>query len=164
MLAPGPTGAKKTANVPREHGPRFVTVALAHSAESVPVVNPFEAFGGVVVAAAAWTIWGTELFPRQPDPTGDPETWTRAEMRRWLAAVGLGHDFVLLELLAGASLYLFISSFFPLSSPSIFSPRMLTYAAQPVPPGKRLEGAAAGEDSGKHAHSPEMSVNIGLVN
>ncbi|KZZ96600.1 hypothetical protein AAL_03829 [Moelleriella libera RCEF 2490] len=51
--------------------------------------NMVLAFGGVVVAAAAWTIWGTELFPRQPDPTGDPETWTRAEMRRWLAARNL---------------------------------------------------------------------------
>ncbi|KAG6008307.1 hypothetical protein E4U43_000181 [Claviceps pusilla] len=49
----------------------------------------FEAFGGAVVAAAAWTIWGTEMFPPQSDPQGDPETWTREEMRRWLAARNL---------------------------------------------------------------------------
>ncbi|KAG6003019.1 hypothetical protein E4U21_002454 [Claviceps maximensis] len=47
------------------------------------------AFGGAVVAAAVWTIWGTEMFPPQPDPQGDPETWTREEMRRWLAARNL---------------------------------------------------------------------------
>lgn len=27
------------------------------------------------------------MFPSEPDPTGDPETWTREDMRRWLAAV-----------------------------------------------------------------------------
>lgn len=47
------------------------------------------AFGGVVVAAAAWSIFGGDLFPAQEDPKGDPETWTREEMRRWLAAVSL---------------------------------------------------------------------------
>jgi arsenate reductase-like glutaredoxin family protein len=30
------------------------------------------------------------MFPSEPDPKGDPETWSREEMRRWLAAVGLG--------------------------------------------------------------------------
>ncbi|KAK4067043.1 uncharacterized protein Triagg1_8043 [Trichoderma aggressivum f. europaeum] len=45
-----------------------------------------KAFGGVVVAAAAWSIFGGDLFPAQEDPKGDPETWTREEMRRWLAA------------------------------------------------------------------------------
>ncbi|RDA87580.1 hypothetical protein CP532_3982, partial [Ophiocordyceps camponoti-leonardi (nom. inval.)] len=46
-------------------------------------------FGGIVAAAAAWTIWGGNLFPAEPDPKGDPQTWTREEMRRWLAARGL---------------------------------------------------------------------------
>ncbi|KAG6080741.1 hypothetical protein E4U33_007363 [Claviceps sp. LM78 group G4] len=51
--------------------------------------NMVLAFGAAVVAAAVWSIWGTEMFPPPPDPKGDPETWTREEMRRWLAAVGL---------------------------------------------------------------------------
>ncbi|PFH61163.1 hypothetical protein XA68_18046 [Ophiocordyceps unilateralis] len=51
--------------------------------------NMVLAFGGMVAAAAAWTIWGGSLFPTEPDPTGDAQTWTREEMRRWLAARGL---------------------------------------------------------------------------
>ncbi|RDA93067.1 hypothetical protein CP533_0684 [Ophiocordyceps camponoti-saundersi (nom. inval.)] len=51
--------------------------------------NMVLAFGGIVAAAAAWTIWGGSLFPVEPDPKGDPQTWTREEMRRWLAARGL---------------------------------------------------------------------------
>ncbi|KAF4589230.1 hypothetical protein GQ602_003119 [Ophiocordyceps camponoti-floridani] len=47
------------------------------------------AFGGMVAAAAAWTIMGGSIFPAEPDPKGDPQTWTREEMRRWLAARGL---------------------------------------------------------------------------
>ncbi|PHH60226.1 hypothetical protein CDD81_1926 [Ophiocordyceps australis] len=47
------------------------------------------AFGGAVVAAAAWTIWGGSMFPAEPDPKGDPTTWTKEDMRRWLAARGL---------------------------------------------------------------------------
>lgn len=27
------------------------------------------------------------MFPAGDDPKGDPETWTREELRRWLAAV-----------------------------------------------------------------------------
>ncbi|KAL7915017.1 hypothetical protein GGI35DRAFT_474717 [Trichoderma velutinum] len=51
--------------------------------------NALLAFGGVVVAAAAWSIFGGDMFPAQEDPKGDPETWTREEMRRWLAARNL---------------------------------------------------------------------------
>lgn len=51
------------------------------------LTETIKAFGGVVVAAAAWSIFGGDLFPAQEDPKGDPETWTREEMRRWLAAV-----------------------------------------------------------------------------
>jgi len=47
------------------------------------------AFGGIVTAAAAWSIWGGDMFPAQADPTGNPETWTGEEMRRWLAARNL---------------------------------------------------------------------------
>lgn len=31
------------------------------------------------------------MFPHPDDPKGDPETWTREEMRRWLAAVRVSH-------------------------------------------------------------------------
>ncbi|PQK14484.1 hypothetical protein BB8028_0005g00150 [Beauveria bassiana] len=46
------------------------------------------AFGGVVAAATAWMLAG-DFFPADPDPKGDPETWTREEMRRWLEARNL---------------------------------------------------------------------------
>ncbi|XWX00305.1 hypothetical protein V2A60_008325 [Cordyceps javanica] len=49
---------------------------------------PWVAFGGVVAAATAWMLAG-DLFPADPDPKGDPETWTRDEMRRWLEARNL---------------------------------------------------------------------------
>mgnify|MGYP004705054781 CR=1 FL=1 len=45
------------------------------------------AFGGLVTAVAVWAIYGGDMFPAGPDPTGNPEDWTREEMRRWLAAV-----------------------------------------------------------------------------
>ncbi|KAF7552594.1 hypothetical protein G7Z17_g4210 [Cylindrodendrum hubeiense] len=47
------------------------------------------AFGLVVAAATAKVIWGDEIFPPEKDPKGDPKTWTREEMRRWLAARNL---------------------------------------------------------------------------
>ncbi|PGH18186.1 hypothetical protein AJ80_04573 [Polytolypa hystricis UAMH7299] len=52
--------------------------------------NLFLGFVGIVTAAAAWSIWGGEMFPSEPDPTGvDPEDWTVDELRRWLKARGL---------------------------------------------------------------------------
>ncbi|KAH7336526.1 hypothetical protein BKA65DRAFT_506616 [Rhexocercosporidium sp. MPI-PUGE-AT-0058] len=51
--------------------------------------NTFLAFSGIVTAVAAWSIWGQDMFPKESDPTGDPETWTYEEMRRWLAARNL---------------------------------------------------------------------------
>ncbi|OJJ41061.1 hypothetical protein ASPWEDRAFT_34538 [Aspergillus wentii DTO 134E9] len=51
--------------------------------------NLFLGFAGMVTAAAAWTIWGNDVFPAEPDPTGDPENWTVEEMRRWLRVRGL---------------------------------------------------------------------------
>ncbi|KAK2062911.1 hypothetical protein LY76DRAFT_588996 [Colletotrichum caudatum] len=56
------------------------------------VVHEFDAhgvtaFGGLVTAAAVWAIYGGDMFPAAPDPTGNPENWTREELRRWLAAV-----------------------------------------------------------------------------
>ncbi|KAL2157621.1 hypothetical protein VTH06DRAFT_6000 [Thermothelomyces fergusii] len=51
--------------------------------------NAFLAFTGFVAGAAVWAIWGGDMFPREPDPKGDPETWTTEELRRWLAARNL---------------------------------------------------------------------------
>lgn len=49
------------------------------------------AFGGVVAAATVWMLSG-DMFPAEEDPKGDPDTWTREEMRRWLEAVSCAHD------------------------------------------------------------------------
>ncbi|KAK1783581.1 hypothetical protein QBC45DRAFT_399755 [Copromyces sp. CBS 386.78] len=47
--------------------------------------NAFLAFAGIVTGVAAWSIWGSDVFPQdQSDPKGNPEEWTREEMRRWL--------------------------------------------------------------------------------
>ncbi|KAK4191685.1 hypothetical protein QBC35DRAFT_486824 [Podospora australis] len=48
--------------------------------------NGFLAFSGLVTGVALWAIWGGDMFPSEPDPKGDPETWTREELRRWLSA------------------------------------------------------------------------------
>ena len=47
----------------------------------------YAAFSALVTGAVAWSLWGGALFPREPDPTGNPEDWTQEELRRWLAAV-----------------------------------------------------------------------------
>lgn len=47
------------------------------------------AFSGLVTAALAWSMWGGNIFPTDADPKGDPETWTREELRRFLAARNL---------------------------------------------------------------------------
>ncbi|KXT09623.1 hypothetical protein AC579_875 [Pseudocercospora musae] len=46
--------------------------------------NLFLGFTALVTAATAWSIWGQDMFPKEPDPTGEPESWTDTEMRRWL--------------------------------------------------------------------------------
>ncbi|KAK6004937.1 hypothetical protein QM012_007716 [Aureobasidium pullulans] len=46
--------------------------------------NLFFGFAGLVAASAAWSIFGGDIFPQQPDPTGEPENWTDEELRRWL--------------------------------------------------------------------------------
>ncbi|KAK2789915.1 hypothetical protein FQN53_000968 [Emmonsiellopsis sp. PD_33] len=51
--------------------------------------NLFLGFAGIVTAAAAFSIWGGDMFPAQQDPTGNPENWTIDELRRWLNARGL---------------------------------------------------------------------------
>ncbi|KAI4763393.1 hypothetical protein E4T52_04567 [Aureobasidium sp. EXF-3400] len=46
--------------------------------------NLFFGFAGLVAASAAWSIFGSDIFPQQPDPTGEPENWTHEELTRWL--------------------------------------------------------------------------------
>lgn len=47
------------------------------------------AFGGLVTAVAVWAVYGGDMFPREADPTGSPEDWSREDMRRWLSARNL---------------------------------------------------------------------------
>jgi hypothetical protein len=49
--------------------------------------NLFFGFAGVITAAAAWSIWGQDMFPQLQDPKGDPQKWTEEEMRQWLNSV-----------------------------------------------------------------------------
>jgi len=46
--------------------------------------NLFFGFAGFITAAAAWSIWGQDMFPQLQDPKGNPEKWTDEEMRFWL--------------------------------------------------------------------------------
>ncbi|KAF4471898.1 hypothetical protein FALBO_1190 [Fusarium albosuccineum] len=46
-----------------------------------------QVFGATVIMAVAYVCWGDDgkpIFPAEKDPTGDPKTWTREELRRWL--------------------------------------------------------------------------------
>ncbi|EFR01643.1 hypothetical protein MGYG_04645 [Nannizzia gypsea CBS 118893] len=61
--------------------------ALQSKVFSPPKSN-YNWFVGLVTAAAVWSIWGSEMFPAEADPTGDPEYWTFDELRRWLRARG----------------------------------------------------------------------------
>ncbi|KAI0015339.1 hypothetical protein F4780DRAFT_764387 [Xylariomycetidae sp. FL0641] len=49
--------------------------------------NAVLAFSGLVTAGVLWALWGSDGQP--PDPKGNPENWTREEMRQWLAARNL---------------------------------------------------------------------------
>ncbi|EME39412.1 hypothetical protein DOTSEDRAFT_66408 [Dothistroma septosporum NZE10] len=51
--------------------------------------NLFLGFTGLIAAATAWSIWGGDMFPKEEDPTGEPENWTETEMKRWLNARNL---------------------------------------------------------------------------
>ncbi|KAK4137473.1 hypothetical protein BT67DRAFT_371847 [Trichocladium antarcticum] len=46
-------------------------------------------FTGLVTGVAVWAIWGGDMFPTEADPGGNPEAWTKEELRRWLAARNL---------------------------------------------------------------------------
>ncbi|EPQ67045.1 BgtA-21123, partial [Blumeria graminis f. sp. tritici] len=52
--------------------------------------NGILAFGSIITAAAAWTIIFQDLFPRGADPEGNPNDWSRDELRRWLKKRNLG--------------------------------------------------------------------------
>ncbi|KIW72660.1 hypothetical protein PV04_00838 [Phialophora macrospora] len=45
---------------------------------------PFLGFAGLVTVASLWNLWSGEMFPPEKDPTGNPESWTETELRRWL--------------------------------------------------------------------------------
>jgi hypothetical protein len=48
------------------HNKQDITLLTLHQSEQ----NLFFAFTGLVAASAAWGIFGSEIFPQQPDPTG----------------------------------------------------------------------------------------------
>jgi hypothetical protein len=48
------------------HNKQDITLLTLH----YPEQNLFFAFTGLVAASAAWGIFGSEIFPQQPDPTG----------------------------------------------------------------------------------------------
>jgi len=60
-------------------------ITLSLSKRVTELANP--GFTGIVTASALWSMWGGDMFPADKDPTGDPETWTLSELRRWLEAV-----------------------------------------------------------------------------
>lgn len=53
--------------------------------------NLFFGFAGLVTAAAAWSIWGQDMFPQREDPKGDPQTWSEEDLRHWLNSVRVGN-------------------------------------------------------------------------
>lgn len=89
------------------------------------------------------------MFPAQPDPTGDPNNWTREELRRWLAAVGSTRISLRWASLDGADSVNGVACSAEESSPTILGyPR-----------------AASGEGAGKHEDPSDLnrSSRGGLV-
>lgn len=37
-------------------------------------------FAGMVTAVAAWSIWGSEMFPAEKDPTGGDYLWADSQV------------------------------------------------------------------------------------
>ncbi|KAH8664046.1 hypothetical protein BX600DRAFT_289982 [Xylariales sp. PMI_506] len=60
-----------------------------HILRSANTIYSQKGFAGLVTAVSVWAIWGGDMFPAAEDPKGNPESWTREEMRRWLAARNL---------------------------------------------------------------------------
>lgn len=88
---------------------------------------------------AAYVIMGNNgqgIFPT-PDPTGDPTTWTRDELRRWLAAV--------------SRIWLHTT------------PRLLTITEKFMPSRECHTRGALGKSSGKHAHPERVNTGLEMV-
>lgn len=49
--------------------------------------NLFLGFAGLVGMASLYNMWNGDVFPAEKDPSGDPETWTDEELKRWLRRV-----------------------------------------------------------------------------
>lgn len=47
----------------------------------------FLGFAALITGVTMYSIWGQDMFPREEDPRGEPETWTADQMRRWLESV-----------------------------------------------------------------------------
>ncbi|KAH7145971.1 hypothetical protein B0J13DRAFT_332597 [Dactylonectria estremocensis] len=78
--------SKVCPQTPEEELQGHKDTATSKTRANSKVENMVWAFGLVVAAATAKVIWGDEMFPPEKDPKGDPKTWTREELRRWLAA------------------------------------------------------------------------------
>ena len=79
------------------------------------------------------------MFPREPDPKGGPETWTREEMRRWLAAVRV------------------------LLAPKTDHMVLTILAAEPFPQWRRHERGASSTSVGQHEGTKEVRDTINTV-
>ncbi|KAB8203224.1 hypothetical protein BDV34DRAFT_227644 [Aspergillus parasiticus] len=44
--------------------------------------NLFLGFAGMVTAAAAWVIWGSDIFPAESDPTGGKHQISLMKLQR----------------------------------------------------------------------------------
>lgn len=49
----------------------------------------FLGFAALITGVAAYSIWGQDMFPREQDPRGEPETWTADQLRKWLESVSV---------------------------------------------------------------------------
>ncbi|EEQ33332.1 conserved hypothetical protein [Microsporum canis CBS 113480] len=67
---------------------RTINARVLTDERTYSLVTIYPGFVGLVTAAAVWSIWGSEMFPAEADPTGDPEYWTFDELRRWLRVRG----------------------------------------------------------------------------
>ncbi|CZT18446.1 uncharacterized protein RCC_04291 [Ramularia collo-cygni] len=46
-------------------------------------------FAALISGVAMYSIWGQDMFPREQDPAGEPETWTADQQRKFLESRGL---------------------------------------------------------------------------
>lgn len=45
-------------------------ISILQTQSEVIQILTFKAFTGIVTAAAAWSIWGQDMFPKENDPSG----------------------------------------------------------------------------------------------